>query len=150
MGHKFNANGRSKTKCYFINNNTDRRLTLQFNPSSVPYDREARFTTIESPGMSYPLTQYTGGDVREFDIEIFYYDKPYTGKIDTARKFFENLMPPERNTASFKKPPTFTFAYGYFVKTCVLKKLKVNDEWNDDSGRPIQSRFTLTVRQVGR
>lgn len=150
MGKKFNAGGSAKTKCYFINNSTDKRLTVQYNPTSVPYERGVTFSDIQSPGMSYPLTQYTGGEAREFDIELFYYDKPFSGKINTARKFFEALIPPERNTSSFKKPPTFTFAYGYFVKTCVLKKLRVEDEWIDPSGRPIQTKFTLTVRQVGK
>jgi hypothetical protein len=116
----------------------------------VPYERESMFSDIDSPGMSYPLTQYSGGKVREFTVEVFMYDKPYSGKINTARKFFEALMPPEYNKSSFKKPPTVTFAYGYFVKVCVLKKLKVNDEWLDSYGRPIRTRFTLTLRQVGR
>lgn len=150
MGTKFNSGGKAKTKFYIIDNSTNSRLTAQYNPTNIPYSRGARFSTIESPGMSYPLTQYTGGEVREFDIELFYYDKPFTGKINTARKFLEGLLPPEKNTSSFKKPPTFTMAYGYFVRTCVLKNLTINDEWIDSSGRPIQTRFTLSVRQVGK
>ena len=146
----FNADSRAKTRCYIIRNSDDKKLTFQFNPETVPYGRGANYSTIESPGMSYPLTQYCGGKVREFSVEVFMYDKPYSGKINTARKFFEALMPPEYNKSSFKKPPTFTFAYGYFVKVCVLKKLKVNDEWLDSYGRPIMTRFTLTLRQVGR
>ena len=150
MGRAFNADSPAKTKCYFINNSTNKKLVCQFNPTSVPYEREASFSDIDSPGMSYPLTQYCGGKVREFSVEVFMYDKPYSGKIDTARTFFEALMPPEYNTSKFKKPPTFTFAYGYFVKICVLKKLKVDDQWLDEKGRPIMTKFTLTVRQVGK
>lgn len=150
MGRAFNADSPAKTKCYFINNSTNKKLVCQFNPTSVPYEREASFSDIDSPGMSYPLTQYCGGKVREFSVEVFMYDKPHSGKIDTARKFFEALMPPEYNTTKFKKPPTFTFAYGYFVKICVLKKLKVDDQWLDEKGRPIMTKFTLTVRQVGK
>ena len=150
MGRAFNADSPAKTKCYFINNSTNKKLVCQFNPTSVPYEREASFSDIDSPGMSYPLTQYCGGKVREFSVEVFMYDKPYSGKINTARQFFEALMPPEYNTAKFKKPPTFTFAYGYFVKICVLKKLKVDDQWLDEKGRPIMTKFTLTVRQVGK
>ena len=99
--------------------------------------------------MSYPLTQYVGGSVREFSFEVFYYDNPYSGKINIARKFLEGLLPPEKNTSSFTKPPTFTFAFGYFVKTLVLVNLDVNDEWLNADGQPLMTRFTLTVRQVG-
>lgn len=147
----FRANSRANTRCYIINNKTNKRLTPQFNPTSIPYSRGANFSTIDSPGMSYPLTQYVGGSVREFTLELFYYDRPISsGKINKARKFLENLLPPEKNKKSFKRPPTFTFAYGYFVRTLVLTNLEVNDEELDCYGQPIMTRFTLTVRQVGK
>lgn len=147
---KFNADSRAKTRCYIINNDTNRKLVFQFNPTSIPYSRGANYSSIESPGMSYPLTQYVGGQAREFSFDVFYYDKPYSGKIDSARKFLEELLPPEYNMESFTKPPTFTLAYGYFVKTLVLTDLQVNDDWLDSDGHPIVTVFTLTVRQVGR
>lgn len=146
----FNADSSAKTKGYIIRDDTNERMTFQFNPTSIPYGRGANYSTIESPGMSYPLTQYVSGQVREFSFEIFYYDKPYSGKINTARKFLEGLLPPEMNTEDFTKPPTFTLAYGYFVKRYVLTHLDVNDEWLDDNGQPLMTRFTLTVRQVGK
>lgn len=145
----FNADSRAKTRCYIIRNSDDKKLTFQFNPETVPYGRGANYSTIESPGMSYPLTQYCGGQVREFSFEVFYYDRPYSGKIDTARKFLESLLPPEKNKKDFTKPSPFTFAYGYFVKTLVLLNLDVLDEWLDQNGQPLMTRFTLTVRQVG-
>lgn len=147
---KFNADSKAKTRCYIIRNDTNEKMVFQFNPTSVPYSRSANYSSIESPGMSYPLTQYVGGNVREFSFEVFYYDKPYSGKINTARKFLEGLLPPEKNTSSFTKPPTFTFAYGYFVRTLVLEQLDVNDEWLNEDGQPLMTRFTLTVRQVGK
>ena len=96
------------------------------------------------------MTQYTGGNVREFSVELFYYDKPYTGKIDEARKFLEDLLPPEKNSKTFKRPPTFTIAYGYFVRTGVLTNLDVTDDWLNEDGKPIMTHFTLTIRQVGK
>ena len=147
---KFNANSKAKTRCYIIRNDNNKRMTFQFNPTSVPYSRSANYATIDSPGMSYPLTQYVGGNVREFSFEVFYYDRPYSGKINKARKFLEGLLPPEENKKNFKKPPTFTFAYGYFVRTLVLEQLDVNDEWLNEDGQPLMTRFTLTVRQVGK
>lgn len=137
-------------KSYIIRNDNNERMTFQFNPTTVPYGRGANYTSIESAGMSYPLTQYSGGQAREFSFEVFYYDRPFTGKINEARKFLEVLLPPEKNTASFTKPPTFTFAYGYFVKNYVLLNLDVLDEWLDEKGQPLMTTFTLTVRQVGK
>ena len=149
MGSRFNADSRAKTRSYVINNSTNKKMKFQFNPESMPYSRGANYTSIESPGMSYPLTQYVGGSAREFSFEVFYYDRPYSGKINKARKFLEALLPPEKNKKSFKKPPTFTLAYGYFVKVYVLTNLQVNDEIMNGDGNPEMTRFTLTVRQVG-
>lgn len=145
-----NADSKAKTRCYIIRNDNNKKLTFQFNPQSVPYSRSANYTTIDSPGMSYPLTQYVGGNVREFSFEVFYYDNPFSGKINKARNFLEGLLPPEENKRNFTKPPTFTFAYGYFVKKLVLEQLDVDDEWLNAKGQPIMTRFTLTVRQVGK
>lgn len=150
MGREFNAISSAKTRCYIVNDDTNENLTFQFNPSSIPYSRSANYSTIDSPGMSYPLTQYVGGSVREFSFEVFYYDNPCSGKIYKAREFLEDLLPPEWNDSNFSRPPSFTLAYGYFVKKLVLLKLDVNDEWLDESGQPLITRFTLTVRQVGR
>lgn len=150
MGRDFNAGSNIKTKCYIVNDDTNENLTFQFNPSSIPYSRSANYATIDSPGMSYPITQYTGGNAREFSFDVFYYDKPYSGNIHKARKFLEELLPPEWNDMNFSRPPSFTLAYGYFVKRLVLLKLDVNDEWLNEDGQPIMTRFTLTVRQVSR
>lgn len=150
LGREFNAGSTAKTKCYIVNDDTNENLTFQFNPTSIPYSRSANYSTIDSPGMSYPLTQYTGGAVREFSFEVFYYDNPYSGKINKARNFLEALLPPEWNDLNFSRPPSFTLAYGYFVKRLVLLKLDINDEWLNEDGQPIMTRFTLTVRQVSR
>lgn len=140
---------KAKTKCHIIRNDNNSKMTFQFNPTSIPHSRSVKYSTIESPGMSYPLTQYAGGNVREFSFEVFYYDNPCTGKILTARNFLGGLLPPETNISTFTKPPSFTLAYGYFVRTLVLVNLDIVDEWMDADGQPIMTRFTLTVRQVG-
>ena len=145
----FNADSRAKTRCYIIRNDTNENFVFQFNPTQIPHGRGAKYTTIESPGISYPLTQYAGGTLREFTIELFYYDNPCTGKILRARNFLAGLLPPETNRADFSRPPSFTFAYGYFVRTLVLTNLDIVDEWMDADGQPLQTRFTLSVRQVG-
>lgn len=150
MGREFNADSPNNKKSYIIRDSDNNRMNFQFNPTTVPYSRSANYASIESPGMSYPLTQYTGGNAREFSFDVFYYDYPYSGKINKARKFLESLLPPEKNTSKFTKPPTFTFAYGYFVRRYVLLQLDVLDEWMNSDGKPMMTRFTLTVRQVSK
>ena len=139
---------KAKTRCYLVNNDTNKKLTLQFNPEKIDYGRTASYGSISSPGMSYPLTQYLGGDGRDFSLDVFYYDNPYSGKITNFMTFINALMPPEKNKKSFKRPPTFTLAYGYFVKTYVLTGYNVKDELLNSKGQPIMGTYTLSVRQV--
>lgn len=61
-----------------------------------------------------------------------------------ARNFLKKLLPRTNGV----KPPTCTFAFGYFVETCVLTSLKVEDERLDSKGVPIQTKFTLGLRKV--
>ena len=149
MGNAFNADSRAKTRSYIINTETGEKMMFQFNPTNLPYSRSVRYTDITSPGMSYPLTQYAGGDARSFSVELFYFDKPYSGKINNARLFLESLMPPEYNDSDYVKPPVITFAWGYFVKNCVLQQLQVDDQELNSDGNPVHTKFTLTLRQVG-
>ena len=149
MGTKFNSDSKAKTRCYIYNNSTKKTMRFQYNPTNLSYERSANYSTISSPGISYPLTQYTGGNIREFTVSVFYYDKPCTGKIAQARAFLEALLPPENNS-NFTKPPSFKFAMGYFVKTCVLTKLKVTDDLFDTNGNPVMTTFELSLRQVGK
>lgn len=151
MGAEFNSGSVAKTRCYIVRNSDNEVCTFQFNPTVMNYSRSVKYISIDSPGMSYPLTQYVGGEVREFSFDVFYYDGFIsTGKIQKAREFLESLLPPEYNKKGFIKPPTFTLAYGYFVRTFVLTKLDVKDEKLDVDGNPIMTTFTLTVRQVGK
>lgn len=149
MGSRFNADSNASTRCHLIRDDNKAVLTAQFNPTRIPYSRSANFTDISAPGMNYPLVQYTGGNARDFDIELFFYDNPYSGKITNARNYLLGLLPPEQNDSVFTKPTTVTFAYGYFTKRVVVTSVDVDDQWLDSSGQPIMTKFKLSVRQVG-
>ena len=134
------------------------KLVFQYNPESMKYGRTANYSSIESPGMSYPLTQYISGGVREFTFDLLFTANPNANyksvknEVDAivkARKFLLGLLPPEKNKRGFTKPPTFILKYGYFSRTYVLTSLEINDEIIDSMGRARKTIFTLGVRQVG-
>ena len=144
----FNSNSRVKTLGFLVNLETAQKLAFQFNPTDIPWSRGAKYSEIFAPGMSYPKVQYAGGEAREFDFDLFYYDKPFSGKITEAMDFIEELMPPYWNKEDFEKPPYFTLNYGYFHCTCVLKTISVKEMLQNEDGNPIMARINLDVRQV--
>ena len=139
----------ARTKGYIKNLDTGNILNFQYNPETFEYSRGATYVEMVAPGMSYPTTQYVHGNARTFPIELFLFDKPYSGIIDSHKDFIEGLLPPETNDSSYTRPPSMLFVYGDFIKKCVLEELNIKIEEYDTWGRPTMARFTLTIRQVG-
>lgn len=136
------------TKGYIKNLNTDVIMNFQYNPETFEYSRGATYSEIVAPGMSYPDTQYVRGNARSFPVELFFYDKPCTGVIESYEEFFNGLLPPESNPSKYKRPPEVLFSYGNFVRKCVLENLSVLIEEYNTEGNPVMARFSLTFRQV--
>lgn len=139
----------ARTKGYIKNLITSKLMRFQYNPENFEYSRGVTYSEIISPGMSYPDTQFVHGNTRSFPIELFFYDKPYSGVINEYMNFIEGFLPPEKNSSGFKKPPEMLFCYGYFIRRCVLEDLNIKIEEYDQWGRPTIARFTLQLRQVG-
>lgn len=140
----------AKTKGWVKNNETGEVRYFMFNPTDFEYSRAVSYNDISSPGMRYPGTQFCCGNAREFTIDLFLYDRPYTGKIDKDYMlFFGALLTSETNKSwDNKKPPSFTFCLGYFVRICVLTSLTIKIEMWDSDMNPVQARFTCQIRQV--
>jgi hypothetical protein len=62
--------------------------------------------------------------------------------------FLGALLTPETNNRQYKKPPDFTFCYGYFIRRCVLENLEIKIEQYSWRLRPVRTHFILQVRQV--
>ena len=124
-------------------------MKFQFNPETFSYSRGVSFSEIVSPGMAYPRTQYTHGNAITFSMELFFFDKPYTGLIQKKINFIEKLVPPEQNPKKMKKPPSVLVCYGSFVKKCVVENYSVNIEELRDDGGIVQASVQISFRQVG-
>ena len=137
------------TKGWIKNNNTRKKMSFQYNPTTLAYSRGVAYTDISAPGMPYPNTQYVKGNVRSFSVDLFFYDNPSTGVIKKYMNFLGGFLTPETNVSGYTKPPEMTFCYGYFIRKCVLEDLNINIERMDEDGEPIQATLTLQLRQVG-
>lgn len=138
----------ARIKGYIKNLDTGVVMKFQYNPETFGYSRGATYSEIVAPGMPYPTIQFVHGNSRSFPIELFLFDKPSTGVIDKQKTFFEGLLPSENSNSTYAKPPIALFAYGNFIKECVLEDFNVNIEEYDSWGNPTMARFNLTLRQV--
>lgn len=139
----------AKTKGYIKRIDTGELYKFQFNPEQFRYSRTVAYDDIISPGCSYPRIQFVAGQSRSFPVELFMYDRPYTGLIYKSMYTLGDLLTPERNSKwAPDRPPDFIFCLGYFVRRCVLEGIDINIEQMDEEGNPIQARFNLQVKQV--
>ena len=138
-------------KGWVKNCDTGEYKSFQFNPTPpFTYSRGVTYATIESPGSQYPITAFVKGNLRTFSLDLFLFDKPYTGKIDKDYMlFFGKLLTPETNNINYTRPPKFILSYGYFTRTCVLEGLTVSIEEYDSLLRPVKATLSLTIRQEG-
>lgn len=141
----------ASVKGWVKNCDTNEYKAFQFNPSPpFQYSRGVTYATIESLGGQYPLTSFVKGNLRTFNMDLFLFDKPYTGKIDKDYMlFFGKLLTPETNSPTYTRPPKFILSYGYFTRTCVLEDLTISIEEYDRFLRPVKAVLSLAIRQEG-
>lgn len=122
---------------------------FQYNPRSSEYSRSVNFSTLVSPGMQYPLTYFTSGGIKTFEVELFMYDRN-SGKIQEYNDWFEKLLPDEDNEKRFKKPVECLYSYGNVTCRCVVENYKFHIDEYSSYGEPYMAHFTLGMRQVGK
>ena len=139
----------AKIKGYIMDSKLKRKLKFQFNPQSMEYSRGVNYAEVVSPGMQYPLTYFVNGGSKTFDLELFEYDRPTTGKINRDIEFLEGLMPKMTNMQGyFVNPSPCIVAYGGFIAKCVVLGLRTHIDEYAQSGEPYMAHLTLSLKVV--
>lgn len=139
----------AKTKGWIKDNVTGETKSFMFNPTTLEYSRGVTYADVDSPGIHYPGTQFVKGNARSFSVELYLYDRPYTGVMRDWSIFLGRMLTSETNVSwGDKIPHDLTFCYGRFVRRCVLEDLTIKNTLLDDKLNPIEATYTLQLRQV--
>jgi hypothetical protein len=148
-------------KAYIQNNATNDIMEFQFNPPEFNDKLGVEFSELSSPGMSAPMFQYIGGKARVVTFEL--YLNAWTGYrgqvpigpspegvvsdlyVKAPIRFLHSFLPPADAGKTFSPPPTMTFAWGWFVKTCILTDLDINYTRFNAQLDPIEAKVNLTL-----
>lgn len=139
----------ARIKGYIMDSTLKNRLKFQYNPQSMEYSRGVNYAEVVSPGMQYPLTYFVNGGSKTFELELFEYDRPSTGRIRKDIEFLEGLMPKMTNTQGyFINPNACIVAYGGDVAKCVVTGLRTHiDEYAQD-GEPYMAHLTVSLKVI--
>lgn len=106
------------TKGYFKNLSTGGIQKFQYNPSFFDIGRTVTYAEITGCGSSYPKFQYVKGEVKVISLNLFLYG--YNGEPQQMINFLNSFIPVEKSGVTFLKPPLILFAFGNYIKKCIL------------------------------
>lgn len=124
-------------------------LQFQYNPSSFKDSQGVSYAEISSLGISYPILQYTGGVTRSISFDIYVNGVAGDGGPDVVyrtRNVLESFLPKPGNM--FNAPPTFLFAFGSFIKECVLESLDIEYTLFTPQLEPLEATFSVVLKVI--
>lgn len=135
----------AKTKGYIKNLATGGIKHFKYNPTSYNTGRTVTYTEITGCGSSYPKFQYVGGSAKSISLDLFLYG--FNGEPKDMINFLNSFLPIEKSGVKFVKPPLMLFAFGNYIKKCILEDFSESYlEFNEDlSPRSVQITLQLKV-----
>ena len=137
----------ASTKGYIKNLDSGAIHPFMFNPTSFSDKHGVAFSEIKSAGSPYPKYQYVGGVSKSVSVELFLYDK-YKNGVKKEIAFLNDFLPVAKNGTRYKRPPLLMFAFGWYVKTCIMDDISVDYKEFDRYLNPTMATVKLSLRMV--
>lgn len=138
----------ARIKGVFVDAETGERYRFQYNPQTLEHGRTANYAEVKSPGQQYPLIYFVNGNAKDFDMELFLYERPARGKINRDYEWFESFLPKYSNKELFSRPHPILISYGGFVAKCVVTGCKLHVDEYDENGEPYMAHINLSFKVV--
>lgn len=120
--------------------------SFQYNPNTYSDKTSTTFNEIKTPGISYPILAYGGGNTRNITFEIYLNDKMEKGVTESFIRHIRAYIPVEAKKGyQFKAPKPITFAFGQLVKDCWLVDLEVTPTAFAPNLDRIEATITVTL-----
>lgn len=136
----------SRTKGYIKNTKTGEMKEFIYNPESFSDSQGVKYQDIESPGSSYPLTQFVSGQAKKISLELFLYDKSGNNKVRKYIAFLEKFLPNGKNR--FASPAPLLFVFGSYIEKCVMENIDKEYLEFDTSLEPTRAKVKLSLKKV--
>ena len=107
----------AKTKGYLRNTSNGEMRKFMFNPEQIAYNVSNNINALNSPGLNYPLVEYTGGDTVGHSFSLLLKGNETQSNID----FLESLA----STSTFGELPIVLWVMGSSVKKVYVHKLGI-------------------------
>lgn len=131
-------------KAEITNTNTGEKFKVLFNPEEYSLNKDNNFAQIAVPGLRSPLLQFTHGNLRTLEMELFFdtYEQKRDVREETGK--IVRLLDIDPDTHA---PPVLLFVWGDLRFTCVLARANQRFQMFGEDGRPVRARLTVTFNE---
>jgi hypothetical protein len=131
-------------KATILNTDTNEKLTVRFNPEEYSLNRDNNFAQATIPGRSAPLLQFTHGNLRTLEMELFFdtYEQQRDVRPEIGRLTRLLDINPETHA-----PPILLFVWGSLNFQCVLARANQKFIMFLPSGQPARARVQVSFQE---
>lgn len=130
-------------------------LDCWFNPSTLVFNRAAKWNLDETAGQAAPNASYLGGKAEKLKLELLLHARygQSGSDVQTAIDWLFALLDPSVTVRSAPpgttRPPTVKFSWGQYVSfAAVCESVNVTEELFDVDGSPLRATVTLALSQA--
>ncbi len=136
----------ARVKGFIKNMNTNVVNEFLFNPSSFSDRTSVVFATINSAGTSSGKLVFVRGDNMTLSLRIYLRTHNYS----EMKKFidFMDTLVPDKTKRFVQSPPVALFAFGKYIKKCVIEEM--TRDWTEFNEQldPIEVSVSLSLKEV--
>ncbi len=142
-------------KALITNLDTGEKIPVMFNPEEYTLNKDNNFAQQTIPGLRAPLLQFTHGNMRTLEMELFFdtYEEHRNGSQvlnragEDVRKLTGKVVGLLDINSQTHAPPVLLVTWSSLSFTCVLARVSQKFILFRDDGTPVRARLTVTFNE---
>lgn len=142
-------------KALITNLDTGEKIPVMFNPEEYTLNKDNNFAQQVVPGLRSPLLQFTHGNLRTLEMELFFdtYESHRNGSRvlnvagEDVRRLTDKVTGLLNINSQTHAPPVLLVTWASLSFTCVLARASQKFLLFRDNGTPVRARLTVTFNE---
>jgi LysM repeat protein len=131
-------------KATIVNTDSGAKLSVQFNPEEYSLSRDNNFAQAAVPGRSSPLLQFTHGNLRTLEMELFLDTLEQHRDVRDETQQVVGLLEIDPDLHA---PPVLRVAWASLQFRCVLARASQKFILFFPDGRPARARLSVSFQE---
>lgn len=121
-------------------------IPVLFYPPEYTIEKSNQFSEVAIPGLESPLIQFTKGNIRTLNMELFF-DTYTDGGREDIRNHTNKITDLLKIDGEIHAPPVCLFSWGELNFTCVLERATQRFIMFNSDGVPVRARLNVTFKE---